>query len=119
MAPVKVVVFDIIETVFSLEPVRHGLASAGFDPLDLETWFAFGLRDAFALNATGDFVPFKEVLDEALEQLAAIRGLSPGRDPVDHGAADAAERRCRDLSGATGSRPADPRFVPWCGIGDG
>ncbi|MCK5931608.1 MAG: HAD-IA family hydrolase [Fulvimarina manganoxydans] len=79
MAPSKVVVFDIIETVFSLEPVRHGLASAGFDPSDLETWFAFGLRDAFALNATGDFVPFKEVLDGALEQLAATRGLAVGQ----------------------------------------
>lgn len=72
----QVVAFDIIGTTFSLEPLRPRLVALGLPPGALETWFASGLRDAFALAASGGFEPFKAVLDGALEQVAAKLGVA-------------------------------------------
>ncbi|RLQ88951.1 haloacid dehalogenase type II [Notoacmeibacter ruber] len=72
---IKVAVFDIIETVFSLKPVRRAMAACGLDGRDLETWFAFGLRDAFALDVTHRARPFPEILADALDELLAIRQI--------------------------------------------
>jgi len=72
----KVVAFDIICTVFPLEPMRPGIVSLGLPPSGLEGWFAAGLRDAFALSAVGDFKPFTGVLEEALVQVLAEQNLS-------------------------------------------
>ncbi len=71
--PIDVAVFDIIETVFSLEPVRRAIATCGLDGRDLETWFAFGLRDAFALDVTHRAKPFPDILADALDELLAVR----------------------------------------------
>lgn len=102
-APIRVVVFDIIETLFSLEVVRDALGETGLTAADLETWFAFGLRDAFALDATHAARPFPDILRGALDQLLAIRGLEAAPDardrvmaafadmPAQTGAADAIE----------------------------
>ncbi|MBP0446299.1 haloacid dehalogenase type II [Roseomonas sp. SSH11] len=73
----EVVAFDIIETVFPLEPLRPVITELGLPPAGLEGWFAAGLRDAFALSATGDFRPFPEVLRAALDQVLAEQGLAP------------------------------------------
>jgi len=67
----NVVAFDIIETTFSLEPLRDRLSALGLPGGSLETWFAVGLRDAFALAAAGDFAPFRSVLEGALGQVLA------------------------------------------------
>lgn len=73
----EVVAFDIIGTVFPLEPLRKTVVELGLPPAGLEGWFAAGLRDAFALSATGDFRPFTEVLRAALDQVLAEQALSP------------------------------------------
>jgi 2-haloacid dehalogenase len=70
-----VVAFDIIETVFSLESMRARLVSLGLPPNALETWFASGLRDAFALAATDRFAPFRSVLEAALANILSQHGL--------------------------------------------
>jgi 2-haloacid dehalogenase len=70
----SVVAFDIIETVFSLEPLRADLTALGLPPSTLELWFAESLRDAFALAAVGDFQPFRDVQDAVLEQVLAQHG---------------------------------------------
>ena len=62
-------------TVFPLEPLRPRLVDLGFPPSGLEGWFAAGLRDAFALAASGDFKPFALVLEEALKSVAAEQAL--------------------------------------------
>ncbi|MGI4940771.1 MAG: HAD-IA family hydrolase [Janthinobacterium lividum] len=67
--------FDIIGTVFPLEPLRSVVVSLGLPPAALEGWFAAGLRDAFALSAAGDFAPLPEVLGGALDQVLAGQGL--------------------------------------------
>lgn len=67
-------VFDVIETLFPLEPLRPRLAALGLpDALDL--FFTRILRDAFALDASGTFKPFREIAGGALAVLAAQRGL--------------------------------------------
>ncbi len=73
----KVVAFDVIGTVFPLEPLRPFVVALGLPPAGLEGWFAAGLRDAFALSATGDFEPFTTVLDGALDQVLAEQRLAP------------------------------------------
>ncbi len=72
----KAVAFDVIGTVFPLDPLRPRLIALGLPPGGLETWFAAGLRDAFALAAAGDFEPFATVLEAALEGVLAEQGLS-------------------------------------------
>lgn len=71
----EVVAFDMIGTTFSLEPLRERLTALGLAPGALETWFASGLRDAFALAASDGFEPFRTVLDGALEQVLAQSGV--------------------------------------------
>ena len=77
LTPVRpqVVAFDIFGTTFSLESLRPRLVALGAPPGMLETWFAAGLRDAFALAASGSFEPFRTVLDGALGQVLAKQGL--------------------------------------------
>lgn len=65
----KLLVFDIIETVMSLETMRSRFEAIGQLGTMLETWFASGLRDAFAIALTGGFQPFQHVLLGALDQL--------------------------------------------------
>ncbi|MCP1200960.1 HAD family hydrolase [Notoacmeibacter sp. MSK16QG-6] len=81
--PIEVAVFDIIETVFSLEPVRRAIATCGLDGRDLETWFAFGLRDAFALDVTHRAKPFPDILADALDELLCIRRVGANQAEKD------------------------------------
>ncbi len=76
-------VFDVIETIFPLEPLRPRLAALGLAPGELDLFFTRILRNAFALDAAGRFVPFREVAGGALAVLAAQRGLSPDRAGID------------------------------------
>ncbi len=73
----KVIAFDVIGTVFPLEPLRPAIVGFGLPPAGLESWFAAGLRDAFALSAAGDFEPFTTVLAGALDQVLAEQQLTP------------------------------------------
>lgn len=72
------VAFDIIGTVFPLESLRPSILALGMPPAGLEGWFAAGCRDAFAMAAAGDFRPFEEVLEGALDQMLAEQRLDPG-----------------------------------------
>ncbi len=62
-----VVAFDVVETLFSLEPVRQALRPLG---VDLDLFFTRLLRDGFALTAAGGFRPFPGVARAALAALA-------------------------------------------------
>jgi 2-haloacid dehalogenase len=65
-----VIAFDVIETLFPLEPVRQRLADVGLPGHLLELWFARLLRDAFALVASGGYRPFGEIAAAALRSNA-------------------------------------------------
>lgn len=57
----SVVAFDVVGTLFSLDPLNLRLADAGFGETALSEWFARFLRAAAALDVAGVFVPFREV----------------------------------------------------------
>jgi len=64
--PPRVIAFDIIETVFPIEPLRPAFVEKGLPGQALELWFARALRDGFALAATDSYVPFRTLLFEGL-----------------------------------------------------
>lgn len=61
-----IIAFDVVETLFALEPLRDRLIEAGQPGHVLELWFARLLRDAFALCASGGFRPFADIAASAL-----------------------------------------------------
>jgi 2-haloacid dehalogenase len=61
-----VIAFDVIETLFPLEPIRQRLIAEGQPGHLLEQWFARLLRDAFAVVASGGYRPFGEFAAAAL-----------------------------------------------------
>ena len=80
---IQAVLFDAIETLFPLEPVRRKLTGAGLPEGALDTWFARLLRDGFALDAAGTYRGFREVASGALEVTFASSGLSPSRQTIE------------------------------------
>ena len=72
----KVVAFDVVETLFSLEPMRARLRSLELPDDALKLWFARLLRNAFALDASGTFKPFDEVARATLEVMLAEHRLT-------------------------------------------
>src|ERR687891_1082885 len=62
----SVIAFDVIETLFPLEPLRQRIVDAGQPGHMLELWFSRLLRDAFVLVASGGYRPFPEIAASAL-----------------------------------------------------
>jgi len=63
----RVLLFDVIETLFSLQPLRDRIAGEGLDEAYADLFFAQLLRDAFALSATGVFQPFPAIAAATLK----------------------------------------------------
>jgi 2-haloacid dehalogenase len=80
----EVVFFDVVETLFSLEPVRSRLGAVGAGEGALELWFARFLRDGFAIAASGGYRPFREVAASTLRGVLRERGVDPEEDRIDH-----------------------------------
>ncbi|MBB4929598.1 2-haloacid dehalogenase [Lipingzhangella halophila] len=77
----RTVVFDVVETLMSLENLRPRLAEAGLDPGVLEHWYDRMLRDGMALTLAGDYEPFPRVAGAALR---AVAGGDTDDDAVAH-----------------------------------
>ena len=80
----KAIAFDVVETLFSLETLRPRLTSVGLAGHDLETWFASFLRDAFALEISGDYKPFRDIASANLSGLLEKELGSADQQAVDH-----------------------------------
>lgn len=80
----EAVAFDVVETLFSLESLRARLTSAGLDGHQLETWFASFLRDAFALEISGEYKPFRDIASANLSVLLEKKLGRAERQAVDH-----------------------------------
>ncbi|MTD52575.1 haloacid dehalogenase type II [Amycolatopsis pithecellobii] len=97
-----VIAFDVIETLFPLEPLRARILAAGAPGHVLELWFTRLLRDAFALTAAGGYRPFGEIAAGALESITslsedAVRGIVAGFAELDpHPDVAPALRRVRE-----------------------
>ena len=74
--PVKGVLLDVNETLFSLGNLGPAFTACGLDPALAPFWFARVLRDGFALAAAGDYCRFADIALETLVQLPP-QGLAP------------------------------------------
>ena len=75
------VVFDVVETLISLEPLRARFVEIGLPGAILEGWFDRMLRDGMALTLAGDYEPFPAVAAAALR---VIGGGRLGDEQVAH-----------------------------------
>ncbi|MBJ7595253.1 MAG: haloacid dehalogenase type II [Candidatus Dormibacteraeota bacterium] len=82
--PPAVVLFDVIETLFSLEAVRTRLKGAGLGDDGVDRWFPRFLRDGIALAASADFRPFREVAQASLHDALRIAGADASDGAVDN-----------------------------------
>ncbi|HEX8522869.1 MAG TPA: haloacid dehalogenase type II [Tepidisphaeraceae bacterium] len=73
----QAIVFDVLETLFPLEPIQRRFEAIGLPPNKLETFFARVLRDGFALAAIGMFRTFPELAAANLNSLMVQEGLEP------------------------------------------
>lgn len=75
--------FNVIGTLFSLDPVRDEFRAAGTSDATFEGWFAASLRDYFAISHSGGYVPMRAVLEDHLDEklrpavMAAMSRLEP------------------------------------------
>lgn len=70
-----VVAFDVLGTLYSLEPLRARMVQAGLPQDSLQMWRARTLRDGFAITLAGDFRTFHQVAESTLEQMLLERNL--------------------------------------------
>lgn len=89
-----VIAFDVVETLFPLEPLGKRLDEAGQPPELLPLWFTRLLRDAFALAASGAYQPFPDLA------VAALRAV-----------ADVSEETARDVVAAFGALDPHPEVA--------
>lgn len=75
---VRLVLFDVNETMSDLTPLRERIAEAGAPPELFATWFAAVLRDGFALTTAGSYARFRDVAESALRVLLAQLRNWPG-----------------------------------------
>lgn len=68
----EIVVFDVVETLASLDPVAARLAEHGLGEHVLGAWFSRLLRDGMALTLAGGYAGFADVAASALK--AETRG---------------------------------------------
>jgi len=77
------VVFDIFGTLFSLEPIAKALEREGLPRSSFDLLFARTLRDAFALETSGDFHKFRDVMAGSLQVLFTASGRAPEPKAID------------------------------------
>ena len=72
----SVVAFDVVGTLFSLEPLSVRMKEAGFPDSALAEWFSRFLHAAVALDIADIYAPFREVAVATLEVMATERELA-------------------------------------------
>ncbi len=81
--PLELVLLDVNETLFSLQPVADRMAEIGLDGR-LELWFTRILRDGFAAAAADSFVGFRELAEHHLLVLLRREHLTATATEVAH-----------------------------------
>lgn len=96
----SVIFFDVVETVFSLAPLKDKMAAFNLPVGTDRLFFAQLLRDAFALSASGVFHPFADIAKGTLKVLL---------HSLDH---DADEATLKDILGVFSRLPAHKDVKP-------
>ena len=79
-----VIAFDVIETLFPIEPLGARFQVIGLPAEALRLFFAQMLRDAFALEATARYRPFRELATASLEVTLANHGARADKAKISH-----------------------------------
>lgn len=79
---VRLVMLDVNETLFSLEPVADRMRSVGLEG-QFELWFTRILRDGFAATAAGSRCEFADLARHHLTSMLEQRGLDASDHVVD------------------------------------
>lgn len=80
----RVVVFDVMGTLFDLERVRRVLVDLGAPAAALEAWFQRILHEAATVTIVDSYRPFKELAASSLKTTLAQLELDPARtEPLD------------------------------------
>ena len=61
MKKIRLVIFDVNQTMFSLNKIENELAKLGVNPKFCDIWFNSVLKEGFALNNISKFIPFKDI----------------------------------------------------------
>lgn len=123
------VVFDVVETLISLEPLRARFEDVGLAGASLDRWFDRMLRDGMALTLAGDYAPFPAVAAAALRVVGGGRLSDKGVAHVLDGFASLpaqpdAEQAMQMLTDAgvavaclsNGARESTEAFLGRCGL---
>ncbi len=78
----KIVALDVVETVFALESLAGRVRAAGLPDGALELFFAQMLRDAFALEGSGVYKPFREIAAGSLAVVMANHGVPASQEAI-------------------------------------
>src|SRR5947209_6429936 len=100
MPMTPVVFFDVIQTLFSLEPLRPKMQALGLPVEAVEIWFARTLRDGFALAAADGYKSFPEIAVPVLTGMLLERRLPAEGEAI------------RDVLGTLPDLPAEPDVAP-------
>ena len=71
-----VIIFDVIETLFSLESLKPRLRKVGLPAESLPLFFGRLLRDAFASEVAGTYIAFRDIARATLQVTAADHGAA-------------------------------------------
>lgn len=78
-----VIIFDVIETLFSLKSLAPRFQALGLPAEALPLFFARMLRDAFAAEVAGSYAPFREMAKATLSVTASSHGLAGDESRID------------------------------------
>lgn len=67
--PIRVVLFDVNETLSDMAPLERRFEAVGAPPHLMRVWFASVLRDGIALATIGEYASFRDVADDVLLEL--------------------------------------------------
>lgn len=78
--PVRVVVFDVIETLLDLNALRPSFAKHFGDDSALDLWFTQLIQSSFMVTVLGNYSDFGAVARHALELVSAKKSVQLGED---------------------------------------
>lgn len=81
--PLELVILDVNETLFALQPVEIRMAEVGLDG-QFELWFTQILRDGFAAAAAGGFAGFRDLASHHLRELLRRHQVDAADAEVSH-----------------------------------
>ena len=75
MQKIKLIIFDVNQTMFSLNIIENEFTNLGISPLYCDIWFNSVLKEGFALNNINKFISFNDIGISILTNILNINRL--------------------------------------------